>query len=812
MIPRVLGQLHDAWRGLRAAPGTVTLAVAILTLGIGAGSVTFSVVDAVALRPLPFQEPERLIVIARTEKIAARPSPVAPQDFFTWQEQTPALEGLAGAGPWSLSLTTGDTSERLVALRVTANFFEILQVAPALGSAFTPNHQRPGDEPVVILGHAAWQRRFGGDPAIIGRTFTFGRETRRVIGVMPPGFTYPVGRERTTEAYVPFVVRPADRDHGSGGRAYFLQAVGRLRSGATIAQVEAQVTAATDAVRAAYPQQTFWKDSRPIVSSLHDSVVGPAGRWLVLLLGAVATLLLIAYVNVANLLLARAASRAREFAVRSALGASRWHIARMLTIESLMLSIVASALGLTLAYWGLSFVTTALPAGLARASTIALDGRVLTVAIFGATATALLFGAVPAWVGSRADVVAAMKQGGSVIGESRIRLRWQRVLLISELAFVVTLLVATALFVTSFVNVLRTDLGFNRGRLVGFSVARALGTVGDPDMAAAAFVDDALGRASRVPGVLGAAMIDGGLPLYGMVASYTITVEGYGQTTGADMVVMKSVTPTYFEVAGIRFISGRTFAGTERKNTPKVAILNEEAARRFFAGRDPLGHTFTFRGPTTVVGVVSSVRMTGPEGEVRPEMYVPLLQEDTGSTSISGDVVVRLADSQAGSVAAVQAALKDLTRNGQPPEPSDIDARFREITAERRFNAGLMSAFGLMALVIAAFGVYGLTSFVVGQQSRAIGIRMALGATRGRIFRGVLADAGRLLAAGLAIGLTGGWAASRLFAAVVFGVDRGEPWLYAAVAGTLLVACVGAAMTPALRAARVDPHVALRAE
>jgi putative ABC transport system permease protein len=803
---------RDAWRGLRTAPATTALAVGILTLGVAAATVTFSVVDVVALRRMPFPEAHRLAAIARIDQGSPRLNVVAPQDFFTWQAQVPAFEGVAAIGPWSLSLTTNGQTERLTTWRITANLFDVLRVRPALGGTFTPDHERIGSDQVAILSHGFWVRQFGGDRNIVGRPVVFGKETRQIIGVMGEGFTYPVGPERATDVWVPHVPRATDREHSSPGRSYYLQVIGRLRRGATLEHAREQVAAATAAVVAAHPQQTFWKDSRAVVTTLHDYVVGPAGRWLLLVLGAAALVLVVANVNVANLLLARATSRARELALRTALGASRFRILRMLILESLMLSLAAVAFGLALAKWGVSIATANLPAGLARASAISLDPRVITVAVAAAILTGLIAGTVPAWHGSRADVMSIVKEGGGALGAGRRRARWQRVLLVAEVAFVSILLVATTLFVSSFVNVIRADLGFARRELVGFRVSKSFAALpaAEQPQAGDAFVADVLSRAGAVPGVAGAALVDGGLPLYGMMASYSIKIPGYGDTKGADMLVLRSVTPTYFDVTGIRVVSGRPFEDGDRRGGALVAILNEEAARRFFAGRNPVGETIQFRGPTTIVGVARSTRFQGPEVDVRAELYVPLSQESTGGKSISADLVVRLAVPPSGPMTQIQDALKSLLGSAQPPTPRIVDEQFRTLTAERRFNAGMMSAFGMLALAMGAAGIYGLMSFVVAQQTRSFGVRFALGATASHILRSVLADAARLLGASLAIGLFGGWVASRLFTSVIFGITGNELWIFGTVAGTLAATGLLAAWLPARRAARVDPLIALR--
>ena len=809
----MLADLRDAYRGLRAAPGIAVLALVILTLGIASATVTFTVVDTTALRRMPFPEPSRLVAIARQDRGSPNLGVNAPQDFMTWQSQVPAIETLAGLGPWPLTYSADGRSEQLTTYRITANLFDVLKVRPALGAGFTTANERAGEDLVVVLSHGAWMRVFGGDSSIVGRQVVFGKEVRQVIGVMPRGFTYPIGPAEATDAWVPHVPRASDLDHGSQGRSRYLHIVGRLRDGATIEQARDQVSRATAAVVAAYPNQTFWKDGRPIVLSLQEFVVGPAGGWLVLVLGAVVLVLLIAYVNVANLLVARATVRARELALRAALGATRARIARILVAESLMLSLVAAALAIVLSVWGVSLATASLPPGLSRAADITLDLRVLAAAIVAAIVTGLVFGVVPAWYGSRADVMTVMKQGGAAIGAGGRAAHWQRALLVIELAFVVTVLVAASLFITSFVNILRTDLGFTRGNLVAVPVSKSISAVPEADrrLATYAFATDVLARASAVPGVRGAALVNGGVPLSGMMSSYSIKVPGYGGTAGADRLVLRQITPNYFDVAGVPLVYGRTFDPIEQMGTNPVAIINDEAVRRFFGGRNPVGEVIDFRGTqTSIVGVVRSVRLLGPEADLRPELYVPFANTQTYGDVLSGDVLLRFATASPGAIAAVREVLKPVSTSTQPPK--DIDAQFWTLTAERRFNAGMMVVFGLLALGMAAMGVYGLMSFVVAQQRRTIGVRLALGATTARIFRGVLAESARLLAVALTLGLIGGWTASRLFSSVIFGVTGTEPWLYTAVALILGTTAFAATLLPARRAARVDPIVALRTE
>jgi putative ABC transport system permease protein len=793
--------VRSALRGLRTSRGTTAIALVVLTTAIAAATVTFSVVDAVTLRRLPFPEPDRLLAISRVTSLSPRLDPVAPQDFYSWQEAATAFESLAAGGPWALQLQADDGMERLSAWRTTGTLFGVLRVTPAHGRTFTAEHEQAGRDRVAVISHGLWVRRFGADPGVVGRPVTFGKETREILGVMPEGFTYPIGPPQPTDVWIPNVTRPTDRDHALGGRAYYLQVVGRLRPGATLEQARTQVETITTQIAAAYPS-SFWKDVRPVVTTLHERVVGPASQWLLLVLAAVALVLLVAYVNVANLLLVRAIARGRELATRAALGASRARLARMLVLEALVLTTVAAAAGVTLSYWGLSIVTAALPEGLARASSIALDARVLAIAIAAALVTGLVFGLVPAWQAWRADLVTVMKDGTAGVVGGRGRLRWMRVLLGAEVAVVVAVLVATALFVTSFIRIVRADLGFDRDNVVGFSVQLA---------ATEAIVSDLLERVAAVPGVRHAALVDSGLPLSGGSRRYSITVDGYGETTGGDMLEFRGVTAGYLEAVGARLLEGRSFEPSDRAGSPRVAVINEEAARRFFQGQ-AIGRTFEFRGRTTVVGVVASARLAGPEVDVRPELYVPLTQNDTRSSAVSGNLVVRTQGAPEAVVPAVQDAIRQVLGGTATPAPRFVSESFRQLTATRRFNAGVMAVFGAVALLIGVSGIYGVMAFTVAQQVRAIGLRRALGASAGRILRALLADAGRTLAAGIAAGLLMAWLGSGVFASVVYGVQPTEAWLYASIAALAALAGLLAAIVPGLRAARIDPLVALRGE
>lgn len=804
--------VRDAWRGLRAGRGTTALAFAILTIVIAAGTITFSIVDAVALRPLPFASPESLVAITRISRAGGAPGPAAPQDYFSWAEGVTALESIGASRGGAPLRLQDDDGEAVPTAAVTANLFDVLGVGAFAGRLIGPDHARAGQDAVVVLSHALWTRHFNSDPGVIGRPVTLldwrgAPATREVIGVLPRGVIFPMAAGMPDPGlFIPYVPTEADRSHASPGRTYAMWVVGRLAPGATIDQARADI----ERVSASFG--TTPADIR--VMPLHERVVGPAGSWLLFALAAVGVVLLIACVNVASLLLARASVRVRELATREALGASRARLARGFLLEGLMLSLTAALVAVALSFRGVEIARTLLPENLARTSTIAVDARVLIVSIAVSALCGLVFAMAPAWLASRSNLIAVTKAGGGAVIGGRRSSRTLGGFLVAELAFVSLLLVATTLIVTSFVVVTTMDLGFDRRNVMSIGYSKSLQAVAEADRPAAAAVlrDDLLARVRAVPGVESAALLINAAPLSGSSVRYSIEVPGFGQTMGDDMLETRMISPGYVETMGQQLISGRTFNESDRAGAPLVALINEAAAQRFFGGRDPVGEVITFRGPTTIVGVLRSVRFQGPEADVRPELYTPVDQERIPGAQTFGSLVVRTAGPAPLVATAVRDAIRPLLDGADPAQAQFIDEQFQRLTAGRRFNASVMTFFGLVAVAIGAVGIYGTMAFFVAQQVRAIGLRMALGATPSRVMRAVLRDAAWRVLAGVAIGLAGAWAISNAFASFVYGVTTTEPRVYVMVAGLIAAVSLAAAVAPALRAARVDPLVALRTE
>jgi predicted permease len=776
--------LRDAVRSLRRSPAYSMLVITLMAVGIAAGTITYSVVDAVVLKPLAIQQGDRLVLVpTRDEQFKAR---ISADGFRRIRDEVTGFESVAQAMIYSGGVVTVDgVPGDLKTLYASSDLFHVLRFSAAIGRVWTADDESHGDTDVAVLGYRFWKQRFHGDPDVLGRTVVEGRRSFKVIGVLAPDTDIPDLDYSQCAVWVP-----------TGRDANIFAVIGRTRPGVSPNQIadEIQRVIATP-------------DWRPAVVPLLDTYVGQVRGWMLLALGAVGLVVLIACVNAANIMLTRSFRRAQELAIRSSLGASRRHIALSVMTEGLVLSLVASAFALLFAVWGVSAaraaVTTML-GGVFRATTIALNGRVLGAAVGAAIVTGLFASFVPAWQASRTSVMGILKDAGpTVTGGGR---KWRSGLLIAEIGCVTVLLVVSWLFVSSLIRVVGIDLGVDRSHLLAVSPNREFnGTV-----------DDVQHRLESVPGVTGVAVAAGGasLPLIGRAfGGAWITTSVQRADTSGDLPALKvllyRVTPNYFDVAGIRFRRGSAWSAATALEAPSV-VLDERAATQLFGRGDPLGHQIRATEPVgvfTVVGIVPHVYSRGPEEADEPEAYFAI---KTSATRTFAGLFVRTSRPAEEMVPVVTDALAPLAPIAIGPYIHAADEAVQEITATRRFNAGLMSAFGVIAMLIGAAGIYGVIAAVVAQQTREIGVRVALGATPRLIRRRVLALTGRHVLAGLAMGLPLAWWMSRGFAAYLFQVTPADLSVYVGVA--VLVCAVGfaAALIPAGRAARTDPMITLR--
>ena len=836
--------LRHALRALRATPSFTLGALLVLGLGAGATTAIFSVVDAVVLRPLPFSDPDRIVALGERgdpnpggkrgptggvpgpKPMGGGPGPkpiggmpgakpgdpdalgrIEPQNYLDWAAQQRVFESIAAVadgGEYTLQ-RPGAEPQVVVGHRVTAAFFEVLRARPMLGEVFTSRHEVAGSDRVVVLSHAFWRRELGGDRSVVGRMLALNGESYEIVGVMPPGFAYPAGAIQPAETWVPYVPTPTERVRGRG-RSIYLQSIARLKPGVSIAQAQAQMSQVAETMAAANPATNRGRGIG--VRPLRDHFVGSSTRsWMLMLLAAAGIVLLIACTNVANLWLARASAQKRDAAVRAALGASRGRLVQRVLIESCVVSIAGSLVGLGLAWQGARLLRAAMPEGLARVTTIGIDLRVLIVAAAVALAMGLVSGVVPALQGSRPALSTALSENSRGGGIGRGRRHARGALVVAEVAMAVVLLVGAALFIGSFVNVMRLDPGFSSDRLLTAQIFPRTNPGSAPPDLRPAF-EEIVARAKQLPGVLEAAASAPGIPL--RVNLWIDALRAPGQPMDPNMSVsIKSVTAGYHRTLAIPLNSGRYFGDDDRTGAEAVIILSDAAVRMFFAGDDPLGRVVVIAGADRrVVGVVANARQSSFEVNPHPEVYLPLAQ----SPSRSGYLVLRTS----GDPNDALPALRSTVARVLPGEPLRYIARMDDLvaaqTAERRLNMLMFSLFGLLGLVISAVGIFGVIAYLVSQQTREIGIRMALGATRARVVGGVLGHTCGLVATGLVAGGLTAWSLSSVAGRFLFGLDGRDVRAYVAAMTLLMAAALIASLLPARRAARISPSEALRSE
>jgi putative ABC transport system permease protein len=815
----MLDDLRASLRSLRSSPTFTLVALAVLTLGIGAATAIFSVVDAVVLRGLPFDEHDRLAAVLEHETLKPDTfggGATTPQNLLDWREgQQPfASLGASSGTRFELRNARGEPEDAR-GLRVTHEFFPTLRVRPLHGRLFNPEDEVDGSHRVVVLSHGFWQQRFGADSAAVGRTIELGTHAYEIIGVLPQGFAWPVGSQRPNELFVPAMFRAEDRVRG-GSRNFNWSVIGRLKPGVSVEQATEQMSALMASIDEQHPK--WGPGRRARVVPLHEHLVGKVRGWMLMLLGAVVLVLLIACANVANLMLARASVRARETGIRAALGAGRWRLIRGLLVESLTLSLLAAAAGIALAWVGVQILTAWLPPGLPRVAGIGLDLRVLGAACGAALATGLLFGIVPAIQASRVDLSTALKDSGRSTTVGRGWQRFRHALVVAEVALAVVLLVGAGLFIGSFASVMRIDPGFNYRNVLVLDVSvRADPALSGNDMwqdmrrRGGPFMADMLEAVRRVQAVAEAGAVANGLPLTGSWSRSNPTIPGRDRLEGDEWAIdQRIVTPNYLQVMRIPLLRGRHLQDTDTEGAEAVAIINQAAADHYWPGEEALGQRIELNSQTwVVVGIFGNIRHLGPERPVRPEIYLPVTQHSAPGMTL----VMRTRGRPADALPDVKAAIWSVNRDQRlTAETVTLEGYLERLIAERRFTMALLGLLGLLGLVIAAAGIYGVMAYVVSQRTNEIGVRMALGATRARVVGMVLRRAALLILAGLIVGGAAAWSLASTVEAFLFQVQPQDVRIFAAVLVTLAAAGLLASAIPARRASSVDPLLALRHE
>jgi putative ABC transport system permease protein len=804
--------LRYAIRTLAGNPGFTIVAILTLAIGIGANTAIFSVVNGVLLRPLPYPEPARLVQV--TSSNASEPmGALAAADFLDLQRDNHTLAALAGYRDDALTIAAANgEAVRVEGTRVTLDYFDVFATAADIGRTFNRTADAGTNEPLVVLSHAAWIQQFASDPRIAARRIRIDGVPHTVVGVMPVSFNYPEGSKAWILSAKPVPPPPIDvpGDLLSDRNVHYFQAVARLKPSATTEIARTDLGALASDLAQRFPESNGGRGIA--VQSLQEKMVGDVRVVLLLLLGAVGVVLLIACANIASLLLARASGRQRELAIRAALGAGRGRLVRQLITESLVLGGLGGGAGLLLGYWAIALLLSVLPEGIPRADQIELDARVASVTLIVAFASALLFGLIPALQASRADASLALRDADRTTTGGSHRARTRAVLVLTEIALTSILLVSAGLLLKSLIRLQHVDPGFRTEQVTLISMPLPQSRYPDGKRQAA-FYRRMLEAMERRPDIQSAAILFPS-PLEGRNAQGTFTIEGRPALKRVDrpFTAIGSVSGNYFRTLGIPLIEGRTFTERDGDAHPPVAIANATLARRYFAGQDPIGRRVRFGEEgddwITIVGVVGDSRNVGLKDPPTPLLYFPY---ESFPLAFMG-IVVR---SPAGT-GVVASVARTEAKHIDPDMGIDrivpLSEVLHESVAEPRFRTLLLAAFALIALMLAAVGIFGLMSFSVAQRTREIGIRVALGATARQVILPVVGEGLWLSVTGVALGAVGSFGVSRLLRTFLYEVRPTDVFTYAAVGVLLLGVALVATYIPSRRAARVDPIVALRTE
>jgi len=801
--------LRFGLRMLLKHKGFTTIAVLTLGLGIGANTAIFSVVDAVLLRPLPFADAERLLWLGGWMG-NDKEQGVTPADFLDYREQSQSFAQLAASVSDSVAMNLSGSGEpeRLKSGLVTANYLDVFGVKPALGRTFVAEEGQEGRELVVVLSHSLWVRRFGADPAIVNQTIMLGKRRFTVIGVMPPQFQYPPG----VEVWQPFSFPASPQGAFRSRELHFLRPVAKLKPGVTIAQAQAEVETIARRLQALYPKTNA--NQSLFLMPLQERLVGNIRLTLLVLLGAVGAVLLIACANVANLLLARAASRQKEIAVRSALGASRGRVVRQLLIESLTLALAGGVGGVLLARWGVKLLVAFSADYLPRADEVRINTPVFGFTLAVALLTGLLFGLAPAIEAARMNLTEALKEGGGAGGGAR-RHRTLNLLVVVEVALAMVLLVGAGLLVNSFIRLQQVRPGFDEQNLLTARID--LPNPYAQQEKKTQFFEQLQQRVAALPGVEAVGLVTE-LPLARQSADFPFSIEGRpapptGQGHHADI---RNVNHDYFRAMRIPLRTGRNFTEAEARNNAKVVLISEALAQRFFAGEDPLGQwlrlSWMDKEPYEVIGIAGDVRHRGLDIELRQTIYFPSLRLGYSNMVIRTTSALPSRIDPTSLAAAVRREVAAIDPNQPVANIKMMEQWVAESVAQPRFRTLLLGVFSAVALLLSVVGIYGVMAYAVSQRTREIGIRLALGARTGAVLKLALGQGMKLAGLGMALGLLASLALTRLMKNLLFGVSATDPLTFVVIALLLTAVALLACYFPARKAAKIDPLSALRSE
>jgi putative ABC transport system permease protein len=792
-------------RSLRRSPAFTLVAVLCLALGIGANAALFSVINSVLLRPLPYPEPERLVRVYETMADSGPGGGAAVPNYRDWAAQSTAFEALTAWVRGSHNLQLSGEAQRIRTTEATPNLFRMLHARALRGRVFVPGQDEPGRSPVVVISEALWRQRFGGDPSLVGQAIRLDGAPYTVIGIMPASFAFPPLSREATDAWLLYEPQPVLAQSRS---AHFLNVAGRLKPGSSLEQASAQLKQIAARIEKAFPRE---QEGRSVLlQPLRESIVGRTRPALMILFSAVFLVLLIACANVANLLLARAAVRQREVAVRLALGAGRSRLVRQFLVESLVLALAGALLGLLLAYWGLTALAPLVKMALPLSGGMPLDGRVFLFLLAVAAFSGIAFGLVPALQASRGDVRESLAEGAGRTTADGGQRRFRSALVVVEIALSLLLLIVAGLLLRGFLNVSKVNPGLvSQGVLTTHVALPGAGSQNVPR-----FYRPMLERVRALPGVRSAAVISM-LPVQSSGTSGSYAVEGRPPvpTPQMPMAEIRLASPGFFRSLGIPLLRGRDFDERDGDGKPSKIIVNDVLARKEFPGQNPLGQRIFYDGYSLeIIGVVGDVHQAGLDQAPLAEIYKPYT--DTQYADLLSDM--SLVEKTSGDPGAMAGDVQRAVHAVDPGVPLyavlTMDQVISDSLASRRLMLWLLGLFAGIALILSAAGLYGVISYLVAQRTREIGMRMALGAQARDVLRLIMGQGAGLTAAGIVLGLLGALAATRVLENLLYGVSARDPLTFAGIAVLLALVALAATWLPARRAARVDPMVAIRNE